>query len=111
MKIRLSDGMIRFRLDRDQVAALAEGSSVRNALPAKDIGVVFQLRPIAGPRPAADLEDGFRIGLPAAWLTDWPVSDVVGFDFDVSASLRVVVEKDFPCAHGDAKPDPPVRMS
>lgn len=111
MKIRLSDGMIRFRLDRDQVATLSGGSPVRNPLPANDMGLVFQLHPVAGERPTADLVDGIRIGLPAAWLTDWPASDVVGFDFDVTPSVRVVVEKDFPCAHSDAKPAPPIRMS
>lgn len=111
MKIRLSDRMIRFRLDRDQVAALSDGSPVRNVLPAKEMGLVFQLHAVTGEYPTADLVDGFRIGLPAAWLTGWPASDVVGFDFDVPMGVRVVVEKDFPCAHSDAKPAPPIRMS
>lgn len=109
MKVRLSEGMIRFRLDREQVTALSGGSPVRNTLPDKGMGVLYQLHPVAGEFPSADMADGFRVGLPSTWLIDWPDSEVVGFDFDVTPTLRVVVEKDFPCSHGDDKPAPPVR--
>ena len=109
MKVRLSEGMIRFRLDREQVTALSGGSPVRNALPDNGMGLVFQLYTVSAEAPSADLADGFRVGLPATWLIDWPDSEVVGFDFDVTPTLRVVVEKDFPCSHGEAKPAPPVR--
>lgn len=112
MKIRLSESMIRFRLERSEVSALSGGSPVQEMLPDGTTGLLFALHPTTGAQPSAAREGGIRIGLPAAWLADWPDSDVVGFDFDIPDShLRVVVEKDFPCSHGEAKPAPPIRMS
>jgi hypothetical protein len=112
MKIRLSEGMIRFRLEPAEAGALSAGSSVQEMLPDVTTGLSFELHSTTCAQPSATREDGIRIGLPAAWLADWSDSDVVGFDFDIPENgLRVVVEKDFPCSHGDAKPAPPIRMS
>lgn len=122
MKVRFSDDMIRFRLDRDDVARLTDGRAIFLSLPIAPTSVTVILEPSAASMPAADSRGGVRIHLPSAWLEGWSDSDVVGFDFDVPAAddgtesteaglIRVVVEKDFPCSHDGSATPKPVRMS
>ncbi|MGB0649708.1 MAG: DUF7009 family protein [Rhodothermales bacterium] len=118
MKVRLTAEMIRFRLERDEVDRLAAGRAVVLSLDIPPTDVTVVLEPVHRSGPIANSRGGVRIGIPAAWLTDWPTSDVVGFDFDLSSMdsldenvIRIVVEKDFPCSHDGLKPPKPVRMS
>jgi hypothetical protein len=119
MKVRLSDAMVRFRLDREEVEDLSRGEPVYLSLPVEPTSLTIRLEPIAGVRATADYRDGLRIGIPSGWLPGWVDSETVGFDFEVETSLptseasmlRIVVEKDFPCAHDGEGPPKPVRMS
>lgn len=113
MKVRLSDSMIRFRLSRDEVGNVAAGQPVFLTLLLDPLPLSVRLEPIPSAEPTASARGGLRIGIPSAWLNGWPESEVVGFDFEVEASsepIRVIVEKDFPCAHGADGPPKPVRM-
>ncbi|MDA0874175.1 MAG: hypothetical protein O3C45_03845 [Bacteroidetes bacterium] len=111
MKVRLSEDMVRFRLERDEVEALAAGRPVLLRVLPTNEALVLHLQAVQDPGATAESGSGFRIGIPASWLEGWPDSEVVGFDFDLPSGLRVVVEKDFPCVHGEGKPAPPVRMA
>jgi len=116
MKVRLSDAMVRFRLTRDEVEALSSGNAVFLTMPLQPTSLTVRLEPIPDPAATANARGGLRVGIPAGWLEDWPASDTVGFDFDVHDAsagtiLRVIVEKDFPCAHDGSGPPKPVRMS
>ncbi len=119
MKVRLSDAMVRFRLEREEVENLSHGEPVCLSLPLEPTSLTIRLEPIAEARARADSRDGLRIGIPSGWLPGWSDSDTVGFDFEVESSLptseasmlRIVVEKDFPCAHDGEGPPKPVRMS
>lgn len=119
MKVRLSDAMVRLRLEREEVEGLSNGESVCLSLPLQPTSLTIRLEPIAGAHAEADTRDGLRIGIPSGWLPGWADSDTVGFDFHTDASsstpessiLRIVVEKDFPCAHDGEGPPKPVRMS
>lgn len=115
MKVRLSDAMVRFRLTRDEVEALSSGNAVFLSMPLRPTSLTVRLEPVPESTPAANARGGLRVGIPAEWLKGWPASDTVGFDFDVSDAsegtiLRVIVEKDFPCAHDGSGPPKPVRM-
>jgi hypothetical protein len=119
MKVRLSESMIRFRLDRSEVGNLSSGKTLILSLASDTL--MIRLVPIAAGTPTTNSESGMAIGIPQDWLQGWPDSDVVGFDFNLPAiqesgsasnqnALRVVVEKDFPCAHDGESPPDPVRM-
>jgi len=119
MKVRLSESMIRFRLERSEVAGLSSGATLSLSL--FSVIPTVRLEPIASKTPTASDEGGMCIGIPKGWLAGWPDSDVVGFDFQIAQTqvaesilnqegLRVVVEKDFPCDHDGESPPKPVRM-
>ncbi len=110
MKVRLTDSMVRFRLTREEVAALSRGTPVFLSMPVAPTSVTVRLEPIEEAKATMNSRGGLRVGLPTGWLLGWADSDVVGFDFTV-ADIRVVVEKDFPCSHDGEKPPKPVRMS
>jgi len=127
MKVRLSENMVRCRLRKEDVSSLAGHRPVvlTLAIPPTSLTVVLQAN--EDNVPSVDARGGLRIGIPGAWLIDWPQSDVVGFDFDIPLAhtssgtsetgsqsddvLRVVIEKDFPCGHDSEAPPKPVRMS
>jgi hypothetical protein len=121
VKVRLSDDMIRFRLDRAEVSRLSQGMAIILSMNIAPTSLTMVLETSNGPAPTANSRGGLRVGLPSEWLDNWPESDVVGFDFDVRAEdsalamtpskvVRVVVEKDFPCSHDGSEPPKPVRM-
>ena len=117
MKVRFSTDMIRFRLDQEEVDRLSAGKGVFLSLDIAPTSVTFVLEPVDHDSPTADSRGGVRIGIPSGWLSDWPASDVVGFDFEVDSGpvdptkTRIVVEKDFPCSHDGSAPPKPIRMS
>ena len=113
MKVRLSEGMIRIRLTREEVEALVAGKPVSLSLALAPTSMTVVLGTTASDSPEAQGKGGIRVNMPGDWLRGWPDSEVVGFDFDVrqeGRGIRVVVEKDFPCAHDGDKPADPVRM-
>lgn len=115
MKVRLSESMVRFRLSRAEVEAVSEGKTIALSLVLQPASLSVRLEPVNTPSPTADAIEGLRIGIPSEWLRGWPQTEVVGFDFMVEPAgekeeaMRVVVEKDFPCAHGEDGPPKPVR--
>lgn len=134
MKVRLSDDMIRFRLNREDVRRLSEGESIFLSLDIAPTSLTVVLEPVAGAASTANSLGGLRVGLPSAWLENWPESELIGFDFDVQSAgkeaagsgaqptggaqasrasdvIRIVVEKDFPCSHDGSAPPKPVRMT
>lgn len=113
MKVRLSNGMIRIRLMKEEVGTLVSGHPVFLSLPLAPASLTVALGTTASDTPEAVGKGGIRINLPETWLRGWTDAEVVGFDFDVrqeESPIRVVVEKDFPCAHDGDKPADPVRM-
>jgi len=118
MKVRLSDAMVRFRLQKKEVQALAAGKAIALSLSLEPALMTVRLEPIVEAEASAVSQNGLCVGIPLHWLRGWPDSEVVGFDFEVPATadhtgrptLRILVEKDFPCAHDGEGPPKPVRM-
>ena len=103
MKTRLHDQFMRFRLDESDVQELCERGSIRQDIIVGAKRLRFAIT-LTDERPSADLlNQSVEIKLPGTWTNNWSGNEVVGFDFDVSTEsgipLRIVVEKDFPCAH------------
>jgi hypothetical protein len=103
MKLRLHAGELRFRLKQDEVARLAEGREV-------DEAVAFgpQARLTFAVVPREDLaaiavslhEHRVVVELPAAAVRDWAGSDEEGLYRPADGPHpAVAVEKDFKCLH------------
>lgn len=98
---------LRLRLTRSEVAALAEHGLVREGVEFADgRELVYELRGDGdGPRIAAMLEDrAIRVSVPREMVAGWAASESVGMEGDDGA-LRILIEKDFQCMHGEQDPD------
>jgi hypothetical protein len=118
MKLRVYGNSIRLRLTADEVARVAAGEPVEVRVDLSPVAMVYRLvatADVAG--PTASFEGGvLAVRIPAAAARTWSASDQVGIEADVgittdaaSASngvLRLVIEKDFQCLHGDATDQP-----
>lgn len=111
MKLRLSSSNIRIRLEADEVLELESGEEVVLAFPLVPEQLTIRLlTAVEGPMIHAQRGE-WQIVLPTSWVHGWMASDRVGFDTEVKAvdggSMRLVVEKNFPCRH-DASGAPPI---
>ncbi|HAY37735.1 MAG: hypothetical protein HOC28_10830 [Bacteroidetes Order II. Incertae sedis bacterium] len=103
MKTRLHDQYMRFRLDQSDVQTLCDTGSVLQCIGVGSSNLSFEIK-LTNEKPSAHFViQCVEVLLPTAWTAGWAGNEVVGFDFDVLTDdgdvLRIVVEKDFPCAH------------
>lgn len=98
MKVRWTGESLRLRITPAELAALADGTAVheRLALP----GGGWDLRLVPSGDELAVRSDGpvLHVELPAADLARLAGDDCEGV-YHHGAGLRLMVEKDFPCAH------------
>ena len=113
MKLRLHQNSARLRLDQNDVARLQAKGRVEGETrfgPASRLTYAVEVVPQVEEVSVRLEADGFVVLVPEALAQEWIETDRVGFACEHSAgegaSLRVVVEKDFACLHGDAPPDP-----
>ncbi len=106
MKLRFHSNSLRLRLSQSDVARLAGGDSVEEAVTfAPGQTLIYSIESGAGDEIAASFENGrIRVTLPSAPARRWIESDEAGIE-GLSGSLRVLVEKDFQCIHPESEED------
>lgn len=110
MKMRIQANAIRFRLNRKEVAALAEAGHVQESVefsPAVGQRLVYALE--VDPELssiAADYQEGrITVRLPRLQAREWLETERIGVDGEQTLgngrSLRILIEKDFQCLHAE----------
>jgi hypothetical protein len=106
MKLRFHAGSLRLRLSQSEVARLAEGGRVEEAVIFAP-GEVFTYSLDSGPVEdvtATLQENRIRISIPAARAASWAGSDETGVS-STSGTLRILIQKDFQCVHPQSEDD------
>jgi hypothetical protein len=105
VKVRWTEGSIRFRITPTELSRLREGEAVMTALSLPGGG---GWRAAIGIGPATEIHaagPAVRLTLSAADFARLSAPDTEGVYFEAAgggARLRYYVEKDFPCAHPGA---------
>jgi hypothetical protein len=108
MKMRMQANAIRFRLNRKEVAELAEAGQIQESVefgPAVGQHLVYVLEVDAElSSVAADYQEGrITIRLPQWQAREWLDTERIGVDGQQTLgdgrSLRILIEKDFQCLH------------
>lgn len=108
MKMRIQGNVLRFRLNRAEVARLSSEGTVSASLPFPD-GHTLSYRIEAAPTDV--VQSSFRDGeillrLPAQAVREWSSGEQVGIE-QTSGPLEILIEKDFQCMHkGEEGKDP-----
>ena len=112
MKLRIQGDALRLRLSQTEVARFAETGLVEETLRiAPDAVFRFALERAtrAGALCAVYKDGALRIVVPGSEARDWVSTERVGIAGEqvvaAGSSLKILVEKDFQCLHGDAEPD------
>jgi hypothetical protein len=106
MKLRMHSNSLRLRLNRAEVARLAETGRVEEVVQFGP-GVAFRyaLETVAdGDAPRALYADGVRVLVPVAAAREWASTERVAISGE-QATLSILVEKDFQCLHGESELD------
>lgn len=107
MKLRLVHNSLRLRLGRSEVAQLSEIGRVEERIefaPAVDLTYAIESRDDVQ-ETAAKLEAGrITVRIPRSVANEWIATDLVGIS-GKQAALSILIEKDFPCVHGESNPD------
>jgi hypothetical protein len=98
MKLRFHNNQLRLRLSQSEVAHLKANGRVNAEVKFASGALSYSLE--GADRASAIFEDGsIHVELPRAAITKWIESDETGIEA-ASGPLRILVEKDFACAHG-----------
>ena len=108
MKMRLQGNVIRFRLNRKEVAGLAAAGQILDSIefaPAGEQRLVYAVEVDANVSAMAANYQGGRITvvLPRAQAREWLETERIGLDGEQTLGcgkmLRILIEKDFQCLH------------
>jgi len=108
MKLRIQDDSLRLRLTRGEVEDLSRGLAVERTVhfPGGRAVQFVVAGSASAPGPQAEYSgDAIRVSLPETRVRAWAVSGEVGMEGQ-DGPLRILVEKDFQCLHGDAAAEP-----
>ena len=108
MKLRIQDDSLRLRLTRGEVEDLGRGIAVERTVHfsrGQALRYIVMASAAAASPQAAYFDDAIRVSLPATSVSAWAASDEVGIEGQ-DGPLRILVEKDFQCLHGDAAAEP-----
>jgi hypothetical protein len=106
MKLRIHNNAVRVRLTQGEVTRLAAGERVEQTTTFSfDSKLMSSVEPADVPAVTVTFVDShLAIRVPRARLTAWAESNDVGINATQPAGegeLRVLIEKDFKCLHGD----------
>jgi hypothetical protein len=100
MKLRFDAHSLRLRLSQPEIALLQESGRIENHVtfaPAETLVYSIELGPVS--ELTATYAGGcIRVILPSAVARQWIESEEAGIEGD-SSTLKVLIEKDFPCLH------------
>ena len=112
MKLRIHGNTLRLRLNRAEVARLAETGRVEEAVQfAPDIALRYVLETAPeGDAPRALYGDReIRVLVPVTTAREWTSTDLVAVSGEqivtAGITLNILVEKDFKCLHGESELD------
>jgi hypothetical protein len=105
MKLRFRGNTLRLRVNRREVATLADGSALReDVLFPGNACLTYLLDTRSEESPLASFDGhSIRIAVPLTDVRAWAVGDEIGLYFNVPASgkvLRIAIEKDLECVDG-----------
>jgi hypothetical protein len=99
MKLRIQSDSVRLRLSQTEVARFAETGRLEETLNVAP-GAVFRYALESGDTLCVSYhENALRIIVPAAESQTWVNTDQVGISG--GTTVRILVEKDFPCLHSE----------
>ncbi len=106
MKLRLHDNSLRLRLSQPEVTQFGETGHVQNTLtfsPGRTLTYSLETAPV---QEVAAAFEGNRLSVvvPAPVAQKWIHSDQTGIE-GASASLKILIEKDFQCLHRSSEED------
>jgi hypothetical protein len=104
MKLRMHGNSLRLRLNRAEVASLAETGRVEEVVQfAPNVAFRYALETEPdGDAPRALCGDGgIRVLVSAAAAREWATTERVAISGE-QATLNILVEKDFQCLHGES---------
>ena len=107
MKVRLTESMIRIRVDQPDVETLAETGEIGFAIPLAHRSSLHCWLVVRANAPEVKATGGdgeIRIVLPRNRAHAWIESDAVSLEAQIDAggtSTRILVEKDLGCRHGE----------
>ncbi|MEJ2585428.1 MAG: hypothetical protein P8Z38_10425 [Robiginitalea sp.] len=106
MKIRIEDNSVRMRLRKSEVSKLSEEGRLCAATVFPEQQFEYCLEADPGTKDLIASFSGGRITvrMPESWIHDWPDSPKVGFETSLeigTASLHILIEKDFVCLDRD----------
>ena len=105
MKMRLHAGSLRLRLSQSEVARLDETGKVEDSIefsPGSEL--LYAIETGAAPSVTATFDNrNIRVIVPVPVAKQWIGSDQTGIEAS-TATLRVLIEKDFQCLHREPQP-------
>ena len=103
MKLRIKGNSLRLRLSKTEVEQLVVANYLEELtlFGRNTFGYALQVKD-DGDQLSADFDGGkITVFIPAIFIKDWAVNEVVGFNATIevsgAASLYILVEKDFKC--------------
>lgn len=108
MKLRISGNSIRLRLTRSEVQRLASGQPLGERLDLPPAPLSYSIETKTDGEMSASLDErGLCISAPLGAVQRWSSGDEVGIEGEVPGregkSIRLLIEKDFRCAHDPAE--------
>jgi Family of unknown function (DUF7009) len=108
MKLRMHGNSLRLRLNRAEVARLAETGRVEEVVqfgPGVAFRYALETAPDADALRALLVDGGVRVLVPETKAREWASTERVAVSGE-QATLNILVEKDFQCLHGESEVDP-----
>ena len=97
MKIRIKGNSVRFRLTKSDIAALANGSAIKEQTEFLSKTVCYQIHPSDNETISADFDgDNLVLQMPKVMINELKNTDKVGFS-GISGAVSLLIEKDFTC--------------
>lgn len=105
MKLRFRKNSLRLRVNRHEVANLASGATLEEAIVFPgDARLVYMLERSDAKEAEASFTAGvIRILAPQHGVSEWATTDQIGMYFEVGANgsaLKIAIEKDLECLDG-----------
>lgn len=97
MKIRIKGNSVRFRLTKSDIAALGNGSAIKEQTEFLTKTFGYQIRPSTSDAISADFDgDNLVLQMPKVMINELVNTDKVGFS-GISGAVNLLIEKDFTC--------------
>ncbi|SRR5579884_761199 len=108
MKLRFRENRLRLRVNRREVEALSNGTSLLEQVDFPgDARLAYILESASTNSPAAEFKSGvIRVAVPASEIQAWASTDTIGIYFELPANgkpLKVAIEKDLECSDAPAE--------